>query len=83
MLLPTRGISADRALLTVGADVLDVLVDSMTVSDVWDAYRRKKNALQTIVPSFDWFSLALAGLFAMGVIELTDNNEIRRAHVSS
>ena len=37
MILPTKHIRPDRALIGVGAEVLGLLVQPMTVSGLWDA----------------------------------------------
>lgn len=77
MLLPTKGISADRALLTVGADILEVLTTPTSVSGLWERFTRARSDTHGIERvTFDWFSLALASLFAMGVIELKPNGYI-------
>ncbi|MEX2374539.1 MAG: ABC-three component system middle component 6 [Dehalococcoidia bacterium] len=82
MLLPTKGISAQRALITVGADLLEILDGPTTVSALWDRFRGRANrqSISTRV-TFDWFSLALASLFATGAIELTAAGHLRRRHV--
>jgi hypothetical protein len=74
MLLPTIGISADRALLTVGAQVLLQLDRPMSVGDTWFALRqwRERNGSKGYV-SFDWFVLALDILYALGAIRLEDD----------
>ena len=82
MLLPTRGISFDRALLTVGAEILEVLTVPTSVSGLWERFtsaRRERPSAERV--TFDWFSLALASLYAMGAIELTRNDYI--GHVST
>jgi hypothetical protein len=82
MLLPTKGISADRALLTVGADILEVLTTPTSVSGLWERFTRARSeTLDAERVTFDWFSLALASLFAVGVIELQPNGYI--GHVST
>ena len=43
MLLPTKGISPDRALLTIGSDLLIVLRRPTTVSALWDRFNSSKN----------------------------------------
>jgi hypothetical protein len=40
MIIPTKGISADRALLTVGAQILQQLDQPRTVSASWHALTR-------------------------------------------
>ena len=71
MILPTKGLSADRALLSVGADVLRKLDRPKTVSRVWEQVRERGSSLSEGV-AYDWFLLALDALFMLGAIELED-----------
>ena len=83
MLLPTKGISFDRALLTIGADILENLNSPISVSGLWDRcnrYHAKKSSNERI--TFDWFSLALASLYSIGAVEWTPASNLRRVHVS-
>jgi hypothetical protein len=69
MILPTKGIAPDRALITLGAQVLQTLPEPKTVSRVWDELR---NINETRVQvTFDWFVLALDFLFLIGAVSLT------------
>ena len=64
MILPTKHIRPERALLTIGAEVLGCLREPMTVSRVWDELRNRRG--ETSEPSaitYDWFILALDLLF--------------------
>lgn len=67
MILPTKGIGPDKALLSVGADILRNLKVPKTVSYLWADLRNRN--LETLQISFDWFVLALDLLFVMGVVE--------------
>lgn len=69
MIQPTKGISVDRALLTVGAQVLQQLDHPATVTSVWHSLRewRLKAGYQANLP-YSWFILALDVLHAMGVV---------------
>ena len=56
MILPTKHIRPERALLTIGAEVLGCLREPMTVSRVWDELRKRRG--ETSEPSaitYDWF----------------------------
>jgi hypothetical protein len=68
VILPTKGIAPDSALISVGARVLALLAEPKTVSRVWDEFRRN----DVLVPgvTFDWFVLSLDLLFAIGAVEL-------------
>lgn len=71
MILPTKHIRPDRALLTVGGDLLVSLQEPMTVSRLWDDVRSKRGAPGEPAPiSYDWFVLALDLLFMIGAIKV-------------
>ena len=71
MILPTKHIRPDRALLTVGGDLLVTLREPMTVSRLWDDVRAKRGDSGEPAPiNYDWFVLALDLLFMIGAIEL-------------
>ena len=76
MILPTKGIAPDRALISVGARVLQLLSEPKTVSRVWDEIRTATPPLSGI--SFDWFVLSLDLLFAVGAIDLERGRLHRR-----
>lgn len=71
MITPTKGISPDRALLAIGAQIIQQLEQPMTVSQTWKRlcdWRIENGSLAPI--SFEWFVLALDVLHAIGVVEL-------------
>jgi hypothetical protein len=71
MILPGKHIRQDRALISVGGDILSVLRDEETVSDVWDKVRSLRAERENASPlPFDWFILALSLLYAMSAIEM-------------
>jgi hypothetical protein len=71
MILPGKHIRQDRAIISIGGDILSVLGDESTVSDVWDRVRTLREARENASPlPFDWFVLALSLLYAMSVIDL-------------
>jgi hypothetical protein len=73
MILPTKRIPEDRALLAIGADVLSMLPQSQTVSKLWDSTKlRRSNRIGASPLPFDWFLLSLAVLFSIGAVELRD-----------
>ncbi len=72
MILPTKGIRSDRALLTVGADILSVLRPGpLTLNQCWSRVRDKRanRGLHSPLP-FWWFALALDCLYATDLITL-------------
>lgn len=73
MILPTKHIRPERALLTIGAEVLAALRGPMTVSRVWDEVRRRRGEAGEPAPiTYDWFVLALDLLFVMKAVEFED-----------
>ena len=79
MILPTKHIRSDRALLAVGGDVLACLREPMTVSRVWDAVRHHRGDYNQPSPiNYDWFVLSLDLLFMVGAVEF-DRGLLRRA----
>lgn len=70
MILPTKHIRAERALIGVGAEVLETLREPMTVSRLWDEVRQRRSVASAHAPiDYSWFILALDLLFAMGALE--------------
>lgn len=76
MILPTKHLPQERALLTVGAALLAHLEHPLTVSGLW-----QRIADATVAaPSFDWFVLALDLLYTLGAVELRDGLLVRGTH---
>ena len=67
MILPTKGIAPDKALLSIGALILHELVEPKTVSRLWADLRRVEEGPPDL--TFDWFVLALDLLYLMGTLE--------------
>ncbi len=73
MILPSKHLSQDRALLTVGARVLQQLSQPKTVSALWEELPRNAAGRKNVPPlRYDGFVLALDLLFLMGAIELEE-----------
>jgi hypothetical protein len=73
MILPTKYLANDRALINVGGEILKHLEEPRSVSALWDCLREgqiHKDADALI--SFDWFVLALELLYAISAIEYRD-----------
>lgn len=80
MILPSKHLQQDRALLTVGAHVLTYLVRPKTVSALWEELNRH-DASAAAMPrkiTYDWFLLALDLLYVMGTIEFESGLVVRR-----
>lgn len=69
MIMPTKRLHQDRALLTVGAEILRRLGEPKTVSRLWDEVQRAYR-VRTTSPTltYDWFILTLDLLFAVNAI---------------
>lgn len=79
MILPTKHIRPERALLTIGAEVLGCLREPMTVSRVWDELRRRRGEMsEPSAITYDWFVLALDLLFIVKAVEF-DSGVLRKA----
>lgn len=71
MILPTKRLHQDRALLAVGAEVLRRLDEPKTVSRLWDEIHRAYRGRATSPTlTYDWFILALDLLFALNAVGL-------------
>jgi hypothetical protein len=71
MIAPTKGIAPQRSLLVVGAQILQILDQPMTISQTWTQLRRWRTANGCHAPvPFWWFVLSLDVLYALGVVEL-------------
>ncbi len=81
MILPSKHLPQDRALLSVGAHVLTFLARPKTVSALWEELNRPDSSPTAAMPrriSYDWFLLALDFLYALGTIELKSGLVARR-----
>jgi hypothetical protein len=77
---PTKGISVDRALLTVGAQVLWQLDQPATVTAVWHSLKewRRKTGYQANI-QYSWFILALDVLHALDVLGYENGLLVKRS----
>lgn len=74
MILPTKHIPENEALLGVGAVILAHLTTATTVSTLWEQLREEPN-----VGTFERFILAANLLFLLGAVDLHDGLISRRA----
>lgn len=74
MILPSKHLHPDRALLTVGARILERLESPRTVSSLWEELRPVNNRPGQHAPpptlTYDWFVLALDLLYTVGAVDL-------------
>lgn len=81
MILPSKHLPPDRALLTVGGHVLTFLGRPKTVSALWEELNKHDLNLTATPPrriTYDWFLLSLDLLYALGTIELDSGLVARR-----
>ena len=80
MILPSKHLPQDRALLTVGARILQRLPQPITISALWEELTCKRVAerIDAKPLRYDGFVLALDLLFLVGAIELKDGLLTRR-----
>lgn len=70
MILPGKHLKPDRALLSVGGEILSVMGEGSTVSELWLRVQDLRSRRETVSPlPFDWFVLALSLLYAIGAID--------------
>lgn len=80
MILPTKRLSPERAMITVGAEILSLLTEPKTVSRLWNELNHiMSERSSTRVINYDWFILTLDLLYMLGSIDV-DHGRIRRAN---
>lgn len=74
MILPSKHLPPNRALLSVGARVLQALAEPRTASATWDQITRdvEQSISRKHVISYDTFVLSLDLLFMIGAIEIRE-----------
>lgn len=74
MILPDKHLSQERALMTIGANVLELLDRPKTVGKIWSEIPRKKeqNPFHCQGLTYDLLVLALDLLFMMDLIVMRD-----------
>lgn len=78
MILPTKHVRPDRALIGVGAEVLGILKQPMTMSRLWDEMRGRRSLHASNAPiDYQWFILSLDLLFTINAVEF-DRGLVRR-----
>jgi hypothetical protein len=75
MILPTRNIAPERALLTIAGSIFDRLSEPTTVSRLWDDVREEHKRRPI---SYSWFLLALDLLFVLGEVWFDKNGLLSR-----
>lgn len=79
MILPSKHLSEGRALITVGAAVLQLLNSPRSASEVWEELRSAHVGDERNALSFDWFTLALTFLYSIEAIDLRSDGQLELA----
>jgi hypothetical protein len=81
MILPTKHVRPDRALIGVGAEVLEILKHPMTMSRLWDEIRGRRSLHTPNAPiDYEWFVLSLDLLYVIGAVDF-EHGLVRRTSV--
>ncbi len=70
MLLPTKHIKIENALIGVGAEVLAELDRPKTVSTLFYDIQERRSEYEMTTIEFDWFLLAVDFLYTIGAVRL-------------
>lgn len=80
--MPTKGLSAERALISIAPRIAGQITHPMTTSELWDRFQVEEQARSSRSRiTFDWFALGLTTLFTIGVIETDSSGRLRRTDV--
>ena len=81
MILPTKRLSQDKAMLTLGGEILSLMDEDKTVSRLWSEtklLRAKRPGNHGVTVTYDWFILALTLLYALGAVDAENGRLIKR-----
>lgn len=81
MILPSKHLPEERALLTLGGAILAVLEEPKTVSTLWNEIKASDFAARAPI-TFDWFVLALDLLASIRAVGL-EGNRLKRLQGAS
>lgn len=73
MILPNKIISLDKSLLGIGAQMLKILDNPLTISRLWELSK-----VRIKLNSFQYFTLTLDFLYSIGAIEFKNNRIYKR-----
>ena len=77
MILPTKRIIANRTLLGIGGELLNLLDDAKTTSRLWGEFKSTRKE-KDFYMSYDWFVLALDFLYLIGAVRF-EYNKVKRS----
>lgn len=72
MLLPTKHIRTENAVIGVGAELLLALDEAKTVSRLYSDLQSARNKKGLGIIHFDWFLIAIDFLYAVGALKYED-----------
>ena len=78
MILPSKHLNTERALIGIGGEVLQLLDQSKTVSRLWEEFRLTRSSEGKNEVGFDRFVLTLDMLFLFEAIEFDRGRIVRR-----
>ena len=79
MILPTKHLRPERALISVAARVLQALGEPKTVSRLWEDVRKQLAKEGAWDLPWDWFVLALDLLHVLGTVALDEDGFLVRS----
>lgn len=68
MILPNKIITIDKSILGIGAQILKLLDNPLTVSALWETSKKRIG-----LNSFQYFVVALCFLYSIGAIHFNNN----------
>lgn len=68
MILPGKHLKHDRSLIGIGGEILSVIENEYTVSELWERVGQIR-PIGASPLSYDWFILSLSFLYAIGAID--------------
>ena len=78
MIIPTKGINPNKALLTVSGQIVNMLDEPMTVSKLWTSFQDQRSTNEGASIGFDWFVLSLDLVKILGLIDLGADGYLTR-----
>jgi hypothetical protein len=68
MILPTKRITSNRALISIGAEILEFVSEPKTISQIWEELKQKRVEVKNYL-SYDWFILAIDFLYLINAVD--------------
>lgn len=78
MILPSKHLKTERALIGIGGEVLQLLDQSKTVSRLWEEFRESRDQKGKHEVGFDRFVLTLDMLYLFEAIDFERGRIVRR-----